>query len=82
MKKIFALMLAMVLVVSLSFSGVIAKKMNLQECGESDNLFNFAENKRSGYQTFSYFDSSHGYLGMEQYDGEGNLLIDTFDGVC
>jgi len=82
MKKIFVLVL-LILVLS-CFSVVVSAKgkSNLQLCENSDNLFGYKLSKNSGYQTFTYFSPEYDYLGMEQFDGEGNVVIDTFEGVC
>jgi hypothetical protein len=82
MKKIFILVL---LILVLSAFPVMAKgksKSNLQLCDESENLFGYKLSKNSGYETYTYFSPVYEYLGMEQYDGEGNVVIDTFEGVC
>jgi len=58
------------------------KTPNLSPCDLSDNLYSEKVNRGTGYVTYTYFDSVYEFLGQEQYDAGGNLVLDTFDGVC
>lgn len=80
--KLLAVVFSVLIVLSLVAVSAGKKSKNLQECENSDNLFSYKLNKNSGYETYTYFSPEYDYLGMEQFDGEGNLLIDTFSGVC
>lgn len=86
MKGVF-LMSVFVVALLVFAGGALAKKNNLSACSDfgnigSTDLFGYKHAKHSGYDTYTYFDSTFGFLGQEQYDGEGNQLFDTYDGDC
>ncbi|MBR9705004.1 hypothetical protein GOV12_06335 [Candidatus Pacearchaeota archaeon] len=83
--KLKYLFIVIFVVVILSTFLVMAKgnpKKNIQSCIIDDNLFSHKINLHTGYETFTYFSPTYEYLGMEQYDGEDNKVIDTFNGIC
>ncbi len=83
MKRLLMLVIMTILILTTASTVFAGKDFNhLKPCPSSTDQYSYAYNKKTGYATYSYFDKDNYYLGMEQFDAYGNLIIDTYYGTC
>jgi len=85
MKRLLMLAILAILLATSASTVFAGKDFNhLKPCDLPTDQYSYAYNKKTGYETYSYFDKDLNYLGMEQYvyGDRVNPIIDTYNYKC